>query len=203
MNKNEILFLVGMAFFVFIVLVVAMNMIRADRKNSLKDGMNHLQGFSPSNILFSVDGKRGLAYDEETHSICIASELKKTNRFKVVKYSDILSFEIFEDGDSISKTSRSGQVGGALIGGIALGGVGAIIGGLSASSKTTNTINTIELRVTINDIRDPIHSIVLLNFEQKRTSSIYKQADSEARKWKAIIEILILNADKEAEASTV
>jgi len=42
---------------------------------------------------------------------------------RIISYRDLLSSEIFEDGTTITKTVRSGQVGGALIGAIALGAV--------------------------------------------------------------------------------
>jgi hypothetical protein len=43
---------------------------------------------------------------------------------RIISYRDLLSSEIFEDGTTITKTVRSSQVGGGLIGAIALGGVG-------------------------------------------------------------------------------
>lgn len=68
-------------------------------------------------------------------------------------YWDILASEVIEEGGTVTRTQRSSQIAGTLIGGLALGGVGAIIGGLSGTTKTTkNDMVTPLLRVIVNDI---------------------------------------------------
>ena len=50
----------------------------------------------------------------------------------VHKYSEIVSFELLEDGNSITK----GGIGRAVAGGVLFGGVGAIVGGSTGKKKT-------------------------------------------------------------------
>lgn len=39
------------------------------------------------------------------------------------------------------------------------GGVGAVIGGLSAKKTTTNRVTSVDLRVVVNDTREPLHTV--------------------------------------------
>ncbi|EPZ54444.1 hypothetical protein H477_3583 [[Clostridium] sordellii ATCC 9714] len=48
-------------------------------------------------------------------------------------YKDIIEFELLEDGESITK----GGLGRAVAGGVLLGGVGAIVGGVTGIEKQT------------------------------------------------------------------
>src|SRR5690625_2106720 len=47
---------------------------------------------------------------------------------------DIIESEVVVDSHTITKTARGSQIGGAAVGGVLLGGVGAIIGGLSGGT---------------------------------------------------------------------
>lgn len=43
------------------------------------------------------------------------------------------------------------QIGGVVVGGLLLGGVGAIIGGLSGKTETSGKISRIDLRLIVNE----------------------------------------------------
>lgn len=89
------------------------------------------------------------------------------------------------------------QLGGTLIGGLALGGVGAIIGGLSGSKKQINTIKKIDLKLTVNNMKSPF---IIINFfintnGVKKTDSDYVKYYQDAQKWYSLVTILIKRAD--------
>src|SRR6266849_1531234 len=73
----------------------------------------------------------------------------------LVPYERILSVEITRDGRSITKTNRSSQLGGAIVGGLLAGGVGAIIGGLSGETEHFESVCSLDLRIVNDDIKDP------------------------------------------------
>ena len=50
---------------------------------------------------------------------------------KKIPYADILGVDISENGNSVFQKSTSSAVGRALVGGVLLGGVGAVIGGIA------------------------------------------------------------------------
>jgi hypothetical protein len=64
----------------------------------------------------------------------------------------LISAEVITDGTTTNKVSRQSQVVGGLVGAAIAGPVGAIIGGLGASSRTTITPpNSVKLRLIIAD----------------------------------------------------
>lgn len=118
---------------------------------------------------------------------------------KPITYRDVLTSEIFVDGETITKTARGSQLGGALIGGLALGGVGAIIGGLSGKTKSSEKVKRVDLRITVNDTKSPLHDLNFMDIEGKKDGIVYKSAMEQARHWHGLIAVLIKTADNEDE----
>lgn len=117
--------------------------------------------------------------------------LKKVKR--VHSYSDIVNYELIEDGNSISK----GGVGRALVGGALFGGVGAIVGGVTGH-KHKSTCTKLQIRITLNDFNSPVEYITLINSETKKSSLIYSSAYDIAKKIISMLEI-ICNSSKPVE----
>lgn len=153
--------------------------------------------FSVTQKVIGDDGATGLAIDEQRKKVCLIDHRQRTVSCRVVTYKDLLSSEIFEDGSTVTKTVRSSQLGGALIGGLALGGVGAIIGGLSGKTKTSGKVKRIDLRITVNDTQNPLHDVNFLNVETKQDGIVYQGAMKTARHWHGLVEVLIKRADME------
>lgn len=104
-------------------------------------------------------------------------------------FSDILQCEIIEDGRTTVKKSTSGTIGRALLGGLLAGGVGAIIGGATSSSKVQEKINRISIRIIVNDPNHPSWEIFYLNsiFGEQKGSYLYNGAMISARNVHAIL----------------
>lgn len=73
------------------------------------------------------------------------------NRAKIYDYSQIIAFELMENGT----TSVSGGLGSALIGGALFGGVGAIVGGTVGTKTHHTSCSSLQIKVTLNDIKNP------------------------------------------------
>lgn len=86
------------------------------------------------------------------------NDLQNSNIYNA---KDIIEIELIEDGNSIIKTSRGNQVGGALVGAAVAGGVGAIIGGLSAKGVQQGTVTQLSLKIIVNNIKNPV---VFINY---------------------------------------
>lgn len=137
-----------------------------------------------------------VAIDLELNNICLieldkipkGKENHSEENFKYLKAEDILKVELFEGGNSVTSSSRS--IGGALF-----GGVGAIIGGLGGSTKSSATVNKIEIRLIVNDKLNPIYDIDFLNGEidKDALSKAYDNISKEARTWYGYFEVMIKN----------
>jgi hypothetical protein len=78
---------------------------------------------------------------------------------KVYDYSDIVDFELLEDGESVSK----GGLGRAVAGGVLFGGVGAIVGGVTGGKKNKAICNSMKIKITINNLNNPVVYINLIS----------------------------------------
>ena len=180
---------------IFIIYYFLIYLPKKKKKMPQEDYLSHLSEFTETQKIMGVGGLVGLAIDEQRKKVCLIDYSQK--RFRTISYKDLLSSEVFEDGATITKTMRGSQIAGALIGNIAFGGVGAIIGGLSGKTKSTGTVSRIDLRLTVNDTKQPIFDITFLNKETEKDKTIYQQALQTARQCHGLVEVLIKRADME------
>lgn len=176
---------------------------RAEKKKLMQKELDQIPEFTQTQLFKGVDGNGAIAVDEERKKVCFIKTDIGVVSSKVHNYRDILKCEIFEDGSTVNATSRTSQIGGALIGGIALGGIGAVVGGLTGKSVSKQKIKTIDLRISINDTASPVHDIRFMDLEVKRSSALYKMQMDECRHWLGLVEIFIRAADAEDKAAEI
>lgn len=167
--------------------------IQADKE---KDHvLNKINTFEYDKKFLSNDQTKAILFDDSKKELHF---LDKTN-YKKISYKELLQVEVVEDKDSITKTSRKGQVGGAVLGGLLLGSTGAIIGGLSSQKRHTETLKEIGLRVVVNDTTSPIHEFTFYNFVKpiKKETNQYKMVYKDVYEWFKLFEVLIHQADKD------
>jgi len=111
---------------------------------------HELKDYNFSQRFTSYDDNVTIMVDENAKKLCIAEVSETNGSSEVYDYKDILESEIIEDGQTVTKTSRSGQIGGAIVGSLVAGGVGAIIGGLSAKQTSNNEVNRVDLKIIAN-----------------------------------------------------
>lgn len=110
---------------------------------------------------------------------------KKVDYSRIYSYNDILSFELIENGNSISK----GGVGRAIIGGVLFGGIGAIVGG-STGHKNKQTCTMLNIKITLKNINIPNEYITFIYGETKKDSSVYKGAFYTAQEILSTLQII-------------
>ncbi|WP_431809148.1 SHOCT domain-containing protein [Brevibacillus agri] len=179
----------------------------AQKRNMMDETIARMrknENFSISKKYLSDHNDCGIAIDENAKKISFLY----MDRAYTYSYKDILESEIIEDGISVTKTSRGSQIGGALLGAVLAGGVGAIVGGLSGEKKTLDKVKNVDLKVIVNDTKNPIHkinffkSIDPITYQEtkdgeKKDSPKYKAAIENANHWQALISVLIRQADEE------
>jgi hypothetical protein len=180
---------------------------RAARKTAIEKALSSLPDFKPTLSSLSYgELESGIAIDEERRRVCLftqkgAVQGHPTFRFRVIKYNEILKSEIVEDGSVLTETSRSSQVAGALIGGLLAGEAGAMIGGLSGTTRQTKAVTGLALRITVNDAADPLHTIQFLipGVECKAGSPYHKEALGHASIWQGRISVLMHQGKSQGE----
>ena len=161
--------------------------------------VSHPSYFYPNDTSF-------LVIDFEQKQIVVGLQAYRTNLaqnpYKTsVLFSDIMKAEIIKDGTQIATTNRGSQLLGTAVGAVALGGVGAVIGGLSASTTTLSGAKRIAIRITVNDTFRPVHEVTFYTSKDKKGGkqgdSTFDQAVRKATEFAAYLESAILETGKE------
>jgi hypothetical protein len=79
-------------------------------------------------------------------------------------FAQIISVEIVENETTLTNTTRNSPLLRAAVGGLVFGGVGAIVGGMSASSssQSRSRVKSVNLKLAVDDRSRPIHKICFL-----------------------------------------
>lgn len=168
--------------------------------NSLIKNLNTIENFIKTKIFYYENSLKAIAIDNNTNKLAFITKSGHT----IIDYKDILSSEIVEDDNCITKTARGSQIGGALLGGLVLGGAGAIVGGLSGKKYNVSKVKNIDLLIVVNNVNNPVRKINFLDISKTddedgfdKNSEIYKDSSKLAKEWHSVIEIIINQTDKE------
>ena len=126
----------------------------------------------------SPDGQSSIAIDRTNGLV----HLSDGSGSAAVTFDQLISSEVVQNGTSVTKTNRGNMIGRALVGGVLTGGVGAIIGGVTAS-KINYSKGSIELHVITTMPNMPFVSIGFLQIQKDQNSSTYKVFLKEALTW--------------------
>ncbi len=185
-----------------ILIIIAVGIDSGNKIKKAEEGFNQFkkQGFNFQKNFVLIDAfgsKSGIAIDQRKKSICVLTRNDEYKPiYKIIPFADILIAELYEDGQTITKTSRTSQAGGAIIGTVLFGGIGTIIGGLSGKQISSDEVSQIDIRLTINDMDNPILDVNFLNQTLSKKSGSYVNVMKEARTWHAKIKIAIQMADQ-------
>jgi hypothetical protein len=108
------------------------------------------------------------------------------NNVEVFNFTDIIDYELNEDGETITK----GGLGSAVAGGVLLGGVGAIVGG-GLGKKNKAVVNRMYIRVSLSNKWVKNISINLLNTETKKNGFVYKSIKTNADKMISLFDFMV------------
>lgn len=117
----------------------------------------------------------------------------------IFEFSNLLSFELLEDGATITK----GGLGRAVAGGLLIGGVGAIVGGVTGGKKSKGICNSMCLKITLRNSHCSMVYIPFIMTETKTKSFVYKAAQSSAQECLSALQIIADSFQSEVAAQTV
>lgn len=90
----------------------------------------------------------GLYFREDTRlQMWYVSEEKEPVNPTLYRYDEIATFELKEDGNSVS----SGGLGRALVGGVLFGGVGAVVGAVTGGKTTKRVISSLQFEISLTN----------------------------------------------------
>ena len=147
---------------------------------------------------------------DSSADILIISESNNSNLpfQRIVKYDSIISVSFEENGNTISSRSTSRTIGGALVGGIILGGAGAVVGGLSGNTSQNKIVSDISVKILLRHPETTSITIKCfhsgqLNTKNESDKSRYESAYKNAQKIKDIITVIIDKIDNEYKKQNV
>lgn len=116
----------------------------------------------------------------------------------IIKFKDVLSYEIYEDGNSVVK----GSAGRALIGGAFFGVTGALVGS-SGKREISNYCQSLKLLIRINNIDQPLLEISFIGGKTEKDGFTYKNCLNSLQQICAYFEYMINNKPFEESAKTL
>ena len=143
------------------------------RADALEAMMRDQPNFNPADVYVSATNGAGIAIDRERKEVMLADR-QGIRRFGI---KSIVGCEVLQDDVQLAYTNRGSQIAGVAAGGVLLGGVGAVIGGLSGSRRSVNNVFKVVLRITTDDFDKPHHDIVLVDWGFSKNGLDKKRAD--------------------------
>ncbi|WNJ99974.1 SHOCT domain-containing protein [Thalassospiraceae bacterium LMO-JJ14] len=198
---EAIFWLVGLGIVAAIFIPVLVGLEKSSKAKAAGQAIVKRDGFQSDVHYVSPYNQKGLAIDKTNNQILFSDHGHQS----VFPFRSLIATEVLEDGVSISSTNRGSQIVGAAVGGVLLGGVGAVIGGLSGSSTTSNRAKKITLRIVTDDFQKPNFDIVMLDFSDstkgvEKESIIYKQAIEEAAAWHSRLSTILKRLSENDES---
>ena len=96
---------------------------------------------------------------------------------EIFNYADIIEVSYEENGSQLYTKSAGRTVGGAIVGGVLMGGAGAVVGGLSGASKQNKEVKSIDIKILL---RSTSRTSCVLHF--KDIDRVLKTKDDSDRK---------------------
>lgn len=138
----------GLIAFVFImILMIADSKNKAEQKakdvQSMSLKIDKDNGFKTFKKIVSRNSTFILSFNEDDKKLLIS----KKDAIDTINYEDIIGVELIQDNIITSSKSTSNIVGRAIVGGVLLGGVGALIGGVTGKDKQKESASYIGLNI--------------------------------------------------------
>lgn len=143
---------------------------------------NELANFNPTKKIDTF-----MEFDDNQQKwLVLSSFLGKRNKSTVYNYSDIIDFELLEDGESVA----SGGLGRALVGGALFGGAGAVVGAVTGKKKTKGVCNSLKLIITVNDFNNPTVYVNFIESPTKRDGFVFKEMYQSAQECLSTLQLI-------------
>ena len=132
-----------------------------------------------------------IKFDDNAKKILFPKTL--LTKARIYNYSELLEYEILEDGNTITK----GGLGSAVVGGALFGGIGAVVGGLTGGKKSKEVVRSLKVKIVLDNKIVPAEYIELF----KKDGFVYRAAKQEAEDIVAILASISAENEKNKESN--
>jgi len=128
---------------------------------------------------------------------------------KSFNYSDIIEVSYIENGDTMFTKSTGRTVGGAIVGGVLMGGAGAVVGGLSGDTKKRKEVKNMDVKILLRSTEETscvlhfMDSSSPLNSKDSSFNARYEEFSKNANKAKDLLSVIIDDAKQTAAQAVV
>lgn len=120
-----------------------------------------------------------LYVNEKFETFCVPSA-----NYAQYKFSDLLDYEVIDNGEVVVGGSVLGTAVGAMAGGL----TGALLG--ASASKATDWCNELKIKISVNDISTPTVEIPLIKKAALKDSNAYKKAVQTADEIAGVLKVI-------------
>lgn len=120
-----------------------------------------------------------LYVNEKNETFCVPSA-----DYAQFYFSDLLDYQVIENGDVVFEGSLLGTAVGAMAGGL----TGALMG--ASASKATGICKELKIKLTVNSINHPIIYITLIDSDTKKWYKEYKTAVETADEISGVLSVI-------------
>lgn len=178
MSTGSIIFFVIAAVVVLIVIVSTKSAKkRKNRLDELLKGVINKHSLNLKKIHKSMDNKLLISFDESKKKLVLVN---RNDVAITIDFDLIIDCVVNINGETISKSSATNIIGGAIL----AGGIGALIGS-TMKSKSKKEIDYVGLRLTLNNLE---HPMVDLCFQQGQYSEV--ETDN-VIEWHSVFKVII------------
>lgn len=126
--------------------------------------------------------------------------LIKDTSHEIFNYADIIEVSYEENGNQLYTKSAGRTVGGAIVGGMLMGGAGAVVGGLSGASKQNKEVKSIDVKILLRSTSRTSYVLhfndanCILKTKDASDRSLYETYTKNANQAKDLLSVIIDNS---------
>ncbi|MFB5431827.1 MULTISPECIES: hypothetical protein [Enterococcus] len=192
--------IIAIVFFVVAGIIATITTPKLTTNDISSDELNHYGIDTSSNNCFNgsfsrlgIDIQKKVFFEANLRHIKLDGVSKSYYKMKeMINLTDVIEVELIQDNDIVSKVSSSSAISRAVVGGALAGGIGAVIGGNTAKSKSLNKLSRISFKFKINDMDNPYKEILIFSDKKGLSKTEKEQA------WKLFgqVELIISDLNK-------
>lgn len=177
----------GILILILVIVIIAIIIIVPDRIRKNKALESYINFASESGLKCyqsaSLTNIARIDVDNQSKLVGVYSYYESEST--VLKFNEILDFEVVENGNSV----LSSKTGSAVVGGLLFGGVGAVAGA-SGSRAINENCNTLKLKIYTSNIKNSVITIDFLDNSISKNNPFYDQIIEIINKMVSLLKII-------------